>query len=1436
MGGGAQKPRWRRWLGRSLLGLGVLLLVVVLLVGGLLLALGRPSVQDWVLPIVLEQTRGILPGLRIKRLRGPILGALTVEGVELRDRFGGEAITVERLELRYNIWALAGGKVHVERLELVGPRVRLRATSGGGVNLAELVMPGGPEEEPSSEGATFRLQVDQLRLGRGSFTLDKSMGGPLRVGSLELDVGGKLRLKGGGITAALEGLVLQAMGVVLPDGQKLALSLTGRAGISDQQVEARLKLGAEGLKPVRSVNLRLTAAGTLAKPQLELELLLPGDGQARLKANAQLSKTFELGGYRAELALEKINPAALWPGLPSALAGLKLKVAGRGVPLSKGSEVKATLSSDGTRVLDYRLDRLRLGASMEGRRWTVNTLDARAHGALLTLKARGDLKSLTSSKVKLELPSMAGLPLPDGVPALAGALTLDASARGPFAGPLSVKADLIAKQLGVDKVKLGRLVLRADVGGLPAKPQGKLSLTLADLDPGVAEARLKHATLSAVGGLDGLDLELDADGPRLTAGVGAGLSLKGKALDVQLKRLALGLDGRRLDLSDKAGARFKLTRELDLGPTRLKLLGGTVALQGKVKLRGQPRLRLSLKARGVRPLKGRPEVNADLEATVGRKSLVVALTLDAGAKASLTATVPVSYGKGAVPTLALGGDMSLELKVPRLPLSLVRRWVPGLPPLQGMARISLQAAGSPLSPTGRLVLGLQGGGLGDLKGVDGELDLKLERARALLTAGFKQGGADLLKLELQAGTGAGKVMAERRRIWELLEAVPLTASLDFTPNSMELLGQLAPDLAQRLTGKAAARMDLQGTVLRPRVKLVLKSKQVTLDGSPLPDLHGTLDLVADGSRLRTRLKLAARARPLLFAEGGLGVTLRRLVQGGAVLEHVPLAARVELLATDVTRLLEGHLRLGRLKGTLGATATVSGSLSRPGATLELTLQSGGVGRALIGDLGLKASLSPAGPLTADLKLKQKTGGTLLGKAGLDTRSMDRVALKLKGEDLDLGFVAGLSSRTRQTGGKVSLDFTVEGPLAAPEVLGTLRLKRGSVLISGIKPLSNIDLHLALKKERLEIPLLGWSSGGGRIQGEGQVALSALRPGAFRVDLQAKDYDLGVSPVQGSKLTTAVKVTGELQGQTLKALVKLDESKLKLSKIGGGQDLHQAGALPEVVFVDQGRRPGDKTSAAGDASPPLGLDISASVDPLFVRGADLDVEVLADVRARTNKAGKIGLFGQASLRRGWVMVLDNKYKVKRATVQFSGQPRPDPALDVQITRDLANVTISIAVGGTASKPELLLSAEPAVYTQAQILGMILTGNPQVVQKDDQDADPTSAVTAAVLSTVLGPLTRQVANTVGLDVAKVSLEEQKNKSEGGDEGVSLKAQAEVGKYITDRIYLGYRKVFGADEEENSHEAILEYAISARWLAMALFGDKGVGGLDIFWTYRY
>ena len=60
--------------------------------------------------------------------------------------------------------------------------------------------------------------------------------------------------------------------------------------------------------------------------------------------------------------------------------------------------------------------------------------------------------------------------------------------------------------------------------------------------------------------------------------------------------------------------------------------------------------------------------------------------------------------------------------------------------------------------------------------------------------------------------------------------------------------------------------------------------------------------------------------------------------------------------------------------------------------------------------------------------------------------------------------------------------------------------------------------------------------------------------------------------------------------------------------------------------------------------------------------------------------------------------------------------------------------------------------------------------------------------------------------------------------------------IGKYITKRLYLGYRRVFGASDNENRNEALLEYRITARWLLMAVFGDAGIGGLDLVWSHRY
>jgi translocation and assembly module TamB len=60
--------------------------------------------------------------------------------------------------------------------------------------------------------------------------------------------------------------------------------------------------------------------------------------------------------------------------------------------------------------------------------------------------------------------------------------------------------------------------------------------------------------------------------------------------------------------------------------------------------------------------------------------------------------------------------------------------------------------------------------------------------------------------------------------------------------------------------------------------------------------------------------------------------------------------------------------------------------------------------------------------------------------------------------------------------------------------------------------------------------------------------------------------------------------------------------------------------------------------------------------------------------------------------------------------------------------------------------------------------------------------------------------------------------------------------VGKYISDRVYLSYAHVFGANEFSNQNEAHVEYRLTRRWMVESIFGDAGVGGVDALWTYRY
>ena len=94
-------------------------------------------------------------------------------------------------------------------------------------------------------------------------------------------------------------------------------------------------------------------------------------------------------------------------------------------------------------------------------------------------------------------------------------------------------------------------------------------------------------------------------------------------------------------------------------------------------------------------------------------------------------------------------------------------------------------------------------------------------------------------------------------------------------------------------------------------------------------------------------------------------------------------------------------------------------------------------------------------------------------------------------------------------------------------------------------------------------------------------------------------------------------------------------------------------------------------------------------------------------------------------------------------------------------------------------------------------------------------------------------RTLAPRVGLDVARVSVGEVEH---GPTRETAIQTTTELGKYVTQRIYVAFRRVFGVRENENSSEGVFEYRISPHWFLMTVFGDAGVGSVDLLWTKRY
>ena len=394
-------------------------------------------------------------------------------------------------------------------------------------------------------------------------------------------------------------------------------------------------------------------------------------------------------------------------------------------------------------------------------------------------------------------------------------------------------------------------------------------------------------------------------------------------------------------------------------------------------------------------------------------------------------------------------------------------------------------------------------------------------------------------------------------------------------------------------------------------------------------------------------------------------------------------------------------------GSIEAHADLKGTLSAPLGDVELTAT--GLRRADDAALGL--------PL-ADLRVTAQLRGNAAGiDARLDAGAASHlhaagdipialdgpVDLKIGGK-YDIGmFNPVLEARGLHAAGQLAVDASVAGTVAAPEIVGSVILTKGSLrdYVRGIS-LTDIEAQLVGSERTLQIKSFTASAAPGQLSMSGTVGI--LQPGLpVELHITARNAQPIVSKLVTANLNADLRVSGT-------ARERLDiAGKVHLNRTVIGIP----NGLPPNVAVLDVRRRGKTTVRTPEQPLIVALDVAVQApQEILVQGRGLDAEMGGDLHiGGTTDAPLVS--GGFDLQRGSFSLASSRLNFTAGRVSFNGRGlknKIDPTLDFTAQATVAdNTTAIMHITGLADAPVFEFSSVPA-KPQDEIMGYLLFGVP------------------------------------------------------------------------------------------------------------------------------
>jgi hypothetical protein len=666
--------------------------------------------------------------------------------------------------------------------------------------------------------------------------------------------------------------------------------------------------------------------------------------------------------------------------------------------------------------------------------------------------------------------------------------------------------------------------------------------------------------------------------------------------------------------------------------------------------------------------------------------------------------------------------------------------------------------------------------------------------------------------------------------WQALGAAALrgaNARLDdfaFDHDTLGRLGVVAP-----YRGHATLSLDVGAGATSASAQLRLRGFEGGALAKPV-DFAAKVDVDTRG--VDFAVSAQAHGKPLVAFTGRSPLAPREVVDLAAV-RRAPVEGSIEIPQLSARELFALFDRTDVTGGTVSGHVDVTGTLGTPiaHATLaahDIVVPAGVAGRApsKLSELALDATWGGA---AGQLRVtgREDSGGTLalIASGGPSAPASVRVALDAK--HFNLAPLAAFAPGTLVAASGV-LDASIEVIGVDPntgDTHGELHLRDARIPLSsqvGTLHRGNLDVtiarHVVSAKASAKL-------GAGDIKATASVALAGATP-------STADFDLTLRKVASIAAVEPV-VTADVHGHFARAIATNGPAWTGDVTISHGlitipsterAPLFATGAPSDMTFADAPPPIAKPPPRVAPGNPWLVTHIKlgpTEIDAENLRDVGNGHIVLVGKLTTTIGPDGVAYDGEIDHQSGDIEVLGRAYQFDHASIVFDGGL--DPELNVRIMHDFPDVTLVADIHGRASAPDLALSSDPNVYTEGQLLGFFLGGEPGG-DPSSASRDAATGAGASVLSTKLGAKLKKVL-PVRIDV--LTYEAATSSSSGA---------IRAGVWLGRKLFVQYRGHPEARPDENANELGFEYYLPHNWFLQWTAGDRQVDAADLLHRWRW